>query len=139
MSEMAEAPLRRYFDLPPDIQALDFVHQIDRAASSAQGLAILDAYIVTPSIARNLARALENVRRGVAGQRSVFTWIFGSFGSGKSHFMNVLSLLLADQEAVFARSPELRAHQAALAPAIPGEKLFRLHVQCISRQAMTVE
>ncbi|WP_437338612.1 DUF6079 family protein [Sorangium sp. So ce394] len=136
---MSEAPLRRYFQLPEDVKTVDFVHQIDRAASAERIERTLAEYQVTPSIARNLDRALDNARRSLADRRSVFTWIHGSFGCGKSHFMNVLSLLLADEKAVYSLHPELQEHRAKFHPAIVGRKLFRLHVQCISRQATTLE
>ena len=136
---MIQPPLRRYFRLPQDVTTVDFVHQIDRAASAELIDRVLTDYEVTPSILRKLERALDNVRRGLADRRSVFTWIHGSFGCGKSHFMNVLSLLLADEKAVYTVHPELQAYRARYAPAVIGKKLFRLHVQCISRQARTLE
>ena len=136
---MPDHPLRRYFQLPQDVTTVDFVHQIDRAASAELIDKVLTDYEVTPSIGRKLERALDNVRRGLTDRRSVFTWIHGSFGCGKSHFMNVLSLLLADEKAVYTLHPELQAHRAKYAPAVIGKKLFRLHVQCISRQARTLE
>ncbi|XXT25145.1 hypothetical protein WME94_26785 [Sorangium sp. So ce429] len=136
---MSEAPLRRYFQLPEDVKTVDFVHQIDRAASADRIERTLADYQVTPSIARNLDRALDNARRSLADRRSVLTWIHGSFGCGKSHFMNVVSLLLADEKAVYTLHPELQEHRAKFHPAIIGRKLFRLHVQCISRQATTLE
>jgi hypothetical protein len=136
---MTEAPLRRYFRLPEDVKPGDFVHQIERSSSEAAIRRTLELYEVTPSIARNLDRALDNVQSGLADRRSVFTWIHGSFGSGKSHFMNVLSLLLADEKAVYAVHPDLQEQRAKHHPGAIGRKLFRLHVQCISRQAETLE
>ncbi|MDC3959008.1 hypothetical protein KEG38_34455 [Polyangium jinanense] len=136
---MPPTPLRRYFQLPDDVKTVDFVHQIDRAATAERIQRTLVDYQVTPSIARNLDRALDNVRRGIEDRRSVFTWIHGSFGCGKSHFMNVLSLLVADEKAVYALHPELEAQRKQFSPGVIGKKLFRLHVQCISRQARTLE
>lgn len=136
---MSESPLRRYFQIPDDVKTVDFVHQIDRAASVASVAKVLSDYEVTPSISRNLDSALDNVQRGLRDGRSVFTWIHGSFGCGKSHFMNVLSLLLADEKAVYTAHPELQAHRKKFAPAVIGKKVFRLHVQCISRGATTME
>ena len=136
---MADTPLRRYFRLPEDVKTVDFVHQIDRRASPERTAAVLGDYVVTPSVGRNLEAALDNVRRGLSAKRSVFTWIHGSFGSGKSHFMDVLSLLLADEKAVYAAHAELQAHRAKFHPEVIGRRLFRLHVQCISRGATTLE
>ncbi len=136
---MPSTPLRRYFQLPDDVKTVDFVHQIDRAASADRILRTLTDYQVTPSIQRNLERALDNIRRGVGDRRSVFTWIHGSFGCGKSHFMNVLSLLVADEKTAYSTHPELEKQRAQFHPAVIGKKLFRLHVQCISRGAFSLE
>jgi|GEM_PF-1338039 len=136
---MAISPLRRYFQLPDDVKTVDFVHQIDRAASKERIFRTLFDYQVTPSISRSLNSALDNVRRGLEERRSVFTWIHGSFGCGKSHFMNVLSLLAADEKTVYSTHPELEEHRARFSPSVIGKNLFRLHVQCISRGAHSLE
>jgi len=132
-------PLRRLFQIPDDVKTVDFVHQIDRAASAERILRTLTDYQVTPSIQRNLERALDNIRRGVEDRRSVFTWIHGSFGCGKSHFMNVLSLLVADEKAVYSTHVELEKQRQQYHPGVIGKKFFRLHVQCISRTVTSME
>ena len=59
---------------------------------------IIDSYAVTPDIVRNLNVALGNVQAAIRGRHSEAAHVHGSFGSGKSHFMAVLSLLLANDQ-----------------------------------------
>ncbi len=136
---MTETALRLYFDLPTSVKPGDFVHQIDAHADAAGLHKTLTDYQVTPSIARNFDHALDNVAQGLEDRRSVFTWVHGSFGCGKSHYMNLVSLLLADEKAVYSVHPELQDQRKRFEGKAIGRKLFRLHIQCISRQALTLE
>ncbi len=136
---MTETALRLYFDLPTSVKPGDFVHQIDAHADADALRKTLTDYQVTPSIARNFDHALDNVAQGLADRRSVFTWVHGSFGCGKSHYMNLVSLMLADEKDVFSIHPKLQEQRKRFAGKAIGRKLFRLHIQCISRQASTLE
>ena len=136
---MIDSAIRHYFALPKAVKPGDFVHQIDAHAGGDSVEKTLRDYQVTPSIARNFDHALDNVVAGLEQRRSVFTWIHGSFGCGKSHFMNMLSLLLADEKAVYTLHPELQEQRKRFAGKAIGKKLFRLHVQCISRGATSLE
>lgn len=131
--------IRDLFSLPDSVSMTAFVHQIDGGEDEARKRQALELYQVTPSIAQKLDAALSKLRDGLRDRKSVFTWVHGSFGSGKSHFMNVLSLLLADDHLVYETHPELQKQRADFRPAVIGRKLFRLHVQCISRQAVALE
>ncbi len=53
--------------------------------------------------------------------------------------MNVLSLLVANENVVYSTHGELEAQHKKYAPAVIGRKLFRLHVQCISRHRNSLE
>lgn len=136
---MVPKTIRDLFSLPETVSMTDFVHQIDGGEDEARKRRALELYQVTPSIEQKLDSALSKLRNGLRDRKSVFTWIHGSFGSGKSHFMNVLSLLLSDDPLVYETHPELQKQRADYHPAVIGRKLFRLHVQCISLQASTLE
>ncbi len=136
---MTEPAIRHFFTLPETVKPGDFVHQIDAHAGTAAIDKILRDYQVTPSISRNFDHALENVASGLENRRSVFTWIHGSFGCGKSHFMNLVSLLLADEKAAYTVHPDLQEQRKKFSKKAIGKKLFRLHVQCISRGAISLE
>jgi hypothetical protein len=45
---MPDTLLSRYFKLPQDITTVDFVHQIDRAASAERVAQVLGDYEITP-------------------------------------------------------------------------------------------
>ena len=75
------------------------VHQGDFVLKLADGLKAADAtladYVVTPELARCFDDALSFIQSAVASRSSKAAYLHGSFGSGKSHFMAVLSLLLS--------------------------------------------
>ena len=55
----------------------------------------LDEYVVTKEIAKHLSKFYDNYSKGVDGTTNKMgVWISGFFGSGKSHFLKMLSYLL---------------------------------------------
>src|SRR5690625_564601 len=59
----------------------------------------LDEYVVTRELHRHLSKFYENYLKSVDGQTDkVGVWISGFFGSGKSHFLKILSYLLENKE-----------------------------------------
>ena len=92
------------FDLP------DRVHQGDFVLRLAEGVERSDQtlrdYVVTPQLVHCFRAALDLIGDAVRAGASKGAYLHGSFGSGKSHFMAVLTLLL--QGDARARSiPEL--------------------------------
>jgi hypothetical protein len=86
------------------------VHQGDFVLKLSQGVEhpdeTLASYVVTPQLVQAFNDALAFIRSAVETRSSKAAYLHGSFGSGKSHFMAVLSLLLNGN--VRARSlPEL--------------------------------
>lgn len=82
--------------IPERVQRGDFVLNL---ASGLQAEAIertLKDYVVTPQLARCFEDALSFVQSTVtsAQNRNKGAYLHGSFGTGKSHFMAVLNLLL---------------------------------------------
>lgn len=56
-------------------------------------------YVITPSLAEHFDDALRTIEKGLLSNKSQGAFLHGSFGSGKSHFMAMLSLLLQGNEA----------------------------------------
>ena len=55
----------------------------------------LDEYVVTREIAKHLGKFYENYSKSINGNTDrMGVWISGFFGSGKSHFLKILSYLL---------------------------------------------
>ncbi|WP_354500698.1 hypothetical protein [Mycetocola sp. 2940] len=75
------------------MDASDFVLELHRGVTNADRT--LRDYVVTDAIAASMDDALGLVSRTVAERQSKGAFIHGSFGSGKSHFMAVLHLLLS--------------------------------------------
>ena len=72
-------------------------------------------YVVTPQLVRSFDDALGLIRSAVEGRTSKAAYLHGSFGSGKSHFMAILYLLLHHNAAVRSVSelaPVIEKHNA---------------------------
>ena len=92
------------FDLPKRVHQGDFVLRLSEGVERA-GQTLSD-YVVTPQLARCFDDALSLIGSAVGANTSKGAYLHGSFGSGKSHFMAVLTLLLRGDSG--ARStPEL--------------------------------
>lgn len=85
--------LRELLDIPREAAKTSFVVKLTDAVEHADVL--MGQYAVTPSIVNALDHALDLVRVAVRDRISRATYVHGSFGSGKSHFMAAVSLLLA--------------------------------------------
>ncbi|MCR1973065.1 BREX system P-loop protein BrxC [Clostridium sporogenes] len=79
-------------DIKRDIDGVikvDFTDKIDNE---------LEEYVVTKEISKHLAKFYNNYAKGVDGDTTkIGVWISGFFGSGKSHFLKILSYLLANK------------------------------------------
>lgn len=57
----------------------------------------LDEYVVTKELNRHFDRFFDNYRKGTGSRTDkIGVWISGFFGSGKSHFLKILSYLLSN-------------------------------------------
>lgn len=96
--------------IPEKVQRGDFVLNLASGLEPDAIAQTLRDYVVTPQLARCFDDALAFIQSAVESQqvRNKGAYLHGSFGSGKSHFMAVLHLLL--QGNVQARAiPELGA------------------------------
>ncbi|MEX0866013.1 MAG: hypothetical protein WD030_01560, partial [Pirellulales bacterium] len=79
-------------DIPDRVQKGDFVLRL--AEDIKRPEVVLDNYVVTPELANCFDAALSFIGSSVQNRTSKATYLHGSFGSGKSHFMAVLHLIL---------------------------------------------
>ena len=101
--------------IPEKVQRGDFVLNL---ASGLEADAIdqtLKDYVVTPQLARCFDDALTFIKSTVTSQqnRNKGAYLHGSFGSGKSHFMAVLHLLLqgnTQARAIHELAPAVARH-----------------------------
>ena len=94
--------IRDLIDIPERVHRDDFVLRL--AEGVTRPGETLRTYVVTPQLADAFDRALGLIRDALASDSSKAAYLHGSFGSGKSHFMAVLHLLL--QQHAAARAAE---------------------------------
>ena len=101
---MAETLIKDLIHLPEQVNRGDFVLRLTEGVSHPD--ATVESYVVTPQLEKSFDTALGLIKSAVEGKSSKAAYLHGSFGSGKSHFMAVLHLIL--QGNAKARSiPEL--------------------------------
>ena len=89
--------LKELIEIPEHSGADDFVVKLTEARAHAE--VTLNTYVPTPKVLERMETALGLVGNALgegdgARRSSVAAYLHGSFGSGKSHFMAVMSLLL---------------------------------------------
>ena len=124
--------LRDLLDLPAAVRKGDFVQGL--ADGIARPEATLRDYAITPKIVQSFRDALSILRSALDDNRSQAAYLDGSFGSGKSHFMAVLALMLLDDPTPWRRSElhELRTPH----PWIGHKKLALLPIHMLDAQDM---
>ena len=96
--------LKDLIHIPEHVGKGDFVLRLAEGITDPEGT--VRHYQVTPQLSKCFDHALKLVKGAVEGSSSKAAYLHGSFGSGKSHFMAILHLLL--QGDPHARSiPEL--------------------------------
>lgn len=109
------SPLRDLIDLPERVEAADFVIKLDEGV--ARHDQTIRDYVVTPAIAEAIGEGLDLVSSSLQQQSSRGAFLDGSFGSGKSHYMAVLHLLLSgniDVRQIPGLEAVVAAHQDVL-------------------------
>ena len=88
--------IKELIQIPEQVQQGDFVLNLAAGLEGDAAKRTLDEYVVTKQLAECFEDALAFVMSAVEDQnlRSKGAYLHGSFGSGKSHFMAVLHLLL---------------------------------------------
>lgn len=100
--------LGEIFEIPEAVHQGDFVLRLTEGLKADRRKATLQQYVVTPQLVQCFDQALSLVGSAVTGDSSKGAYLHGSFGSGKSHFMAVLDLILegdADARAVKELAP----------------------------------
>lgn len=84
--------LKDLIDIPEQVQKGDFVLRLTEGVIRSEET--LRDYVVTPELTGCFDNALSFIRSSLQSNTSKATYLHGSFGSGKSHFMAVLHLIL---------------------------------------------
>lgn len=88
-------------DLPEAVRKGDFVQDLTGGISNPERT--VKDYAITPKIVQTFEHALSIIGSALRDGRSQASYLHGSFGAGKSHFMAVLNLMLADHPAPWSR------------------------------------
>ncbi len=104
--------IKDLIEIPENVQRGDFVLNLSSGLAETAVSQTLAQYVVTPQLQKSFDDALSFIKSTVVGNqnRQKGAYLHGSFGSGKSHFMAVLNLLLQG-------NPQARAINE-LAPAV---------------------
>ncbi len=87
--------LSQLIEIPERVHQGDFVLKLAEGVSDTQAEGTVRNYVVTDQLREAFDQALGFIQHAVEGRKSSACYLHGSFGSGKSHFMAVLNLLLA--------------------------------------------
>lgn len=96
--------LKDLISIPERVLQGDFVLQLSKGVIEPERT--LRDYVVTPQLVDAFSNAMGFIQQAVQTGGSKAAYLHGSFGSGKSHFMAVLNLLLAGNTQARA-TPEL--------------------------------
>src|SRR5947209_7461178 len=84
---------------PEDIRAMNFVVRLrEPELGSEEVRKLVDDYVITPAVEKELPRIFDDMKQVFDRGEEYGRFIHGSFGSGKSHFMTMISLLLERAE-----------------------------------------
>jgi hypothetical protein len=119
-------------DLPQAVRKGDFVQDLTGGIGNPERT--VRDYAITPKILQTFEHALSIIGSALRDQRSQAAYLHGSFGAGKSHFMAVLDLMLADHPAPWSRG-ELHALRGKN-EWIGKKKLLQLPIHMLGAQDM---
>lgn len=102
------------YDLPSrdEITALGFVIKLTEADPQTRAK-LVSQYVLTPRVREELPKIFQTLHRVVNQTGEVGRFVHGSFGSGKSHFLAFLGMLLEDDAVAWAKPDAAIAELAA--------------------------
>ena len=124
--------LKDLIHIPEHVQRGDFVLKLTEGVQRSQET--LDNYVFTDQLRTAFGQGLELIKSSIERRESKAAFLHGSFGSGKSHYLAVLHLLLA-------HDPVARAH-VELAPLVQkhswltGKKLMLVPFHMIGAESL---
>ena len=112
--------LRDLIDIPERVTPGDLVMELASGIEHADQT--IGEYVVTPQLVTAFDDALGIVAASARDGQSRATYLHGSFGSGKSHFMAVLNLLLRGEPQA-RKIPQAAGHGRQVRPSVEGHQL----------------
>ena len=124
--------VRELFEIPERVHQGDYVLKLTEGLQNPEETAGL--YVTTPKLIDAFDRALGLVGDALKSGQSKATYLHGSFGSGKSHFMAMLSLLLQGHEAAWRQGDFHPLREKY--PFAGKKKLLELHFHMIGAETL---
>ena len=119
MSNRTNLTITEAFELPraEDIRAMGFVIKLREAEPDSEEVKrLVTDYVITPAVEKELPRILNDMKQVFDRGEEYGRFIHGSFGSGKSHFMTMLAMLLESVPLAWEKfGPMLGAYKYDLA------------------------
>ena len=125
--------IRDLIELPEQVHRGDFVLRLTEGVEHPAET--VDSYVVTPQLVEAFDNALGFIRSALQPPTSKAAYLHGSFGSGKSHFMAVLHLLLKGDSRARA-IPELASVVATHNAWSQGRKFLLVPYHMIGARSM---
>lgn len=125
--------LKDLIDIPERVHKGDFVLRLTEGI--AHGDTTLRDYVVTEQLVRCFNQALSLIRGAVETGSSKGAYLHGSFGSGKSHFMAVLHMLLHHDPGA-RKVPELAPVVAGNSAWMEGKRFLLVPYHMIGAHSM---
>jgi hypothetical protein len=124
--------LRDILDLPTEVKKSDFVIRLTEGIGDPDKL--VASYAMTGELVNAYDKALTLAGAALRDKQSVASYVHGSFGSGKSHFLAILSLMLGNHPAPWTE-PKLHVLRDKHGW-IRDKKLLRLHFHMIGARSL---
>lgn len=127
--------LKDVISIPERAGTEDYVLKLTEGVGQGRLDATIDDYVVTDDLARAFNEALDTVAAALGDGVSRASFLSGSFGSGKSHFMAVLYALLGHNPTARAKA-ELQSVIASHDAQLEGKKVLRLAFHFLDAQSI---
>lgn len=122
------------------IEVPEAVHSGDFVLNLSQGISQIDQtvrdYVVTAELSARFDEGLSIIKSALASRSSKAAYLDGSFGSGKSHFMAVLSALLNNNPAARAKEQLAGVVDKYDGDVIGGKRYLQIPYHLVGKQTL---
>lgn len=122
-------------DIPEFSDLSEFITRIND--NEARVLQSLKTFVVPANLEAKLDKLLAAVGHNLGQQQDIGRYIYGTFGSGKSHLMTVLAKMLEHDETVYAVGDEALSRLRAKHKWVDEHKTLVVRVNMMGKQSLS--